>query len=267
MQAERTGDPDSAKREARLYLLFDRGARPSREQLLAALSQIYDVSISHDPALGCAGATANGTPSGYGCDWLELLQWGMTFDLVGIAPGPGVKQPEIAYRYGCPADLDAAAMDAMVLLAGPHVAGGAHALPVLRAMFDLGRELTRVSHGVRAIVWGPARSAIAVPQFTRTVGEWLDSGAFPALGMIGFAPGKDGGLASEGLDFLIGAELMIDPALANDRVSASRLAARLVHELAAAGGLDTDTQKLIQDGQRILLTHGEGGRIVKVMPM
>ena len=52
VQSAQSGQGDDAKRIAGLYLLFDRNMRPTREQLLSALSQMLDASVSHDPQHG-----------------------------------------------------------------------------------------------------------------------------------------------------------------------------------------------------------------------
>lgn len=267
VQSAQSGQGDDAKRIAGLYLLFDRNMRPTREQLLSALSQMLDASVSHDPQHGDSIEKIRDANKERESNWIELLQWGMTFDLAGIAPGPAADPPEVVYRYSCPADLDSRAMDALVLQAGPHIAGGAHSLPVLRAMLDIGRGLADQLQGVRAVVWGPAKAAIAVPMFKRAVGEWLDGGPVPALGLVGFSASADGKLVSEGLNFLIGQELAIDRSLTGDRVAATRLAVRLVHELVMAGGLDGDSEKVTEDGERIRLHLLPDHLIIRVSPM
>lgn len=259
MQAAQSGISGGEGQSAGFFLLFDRGTRPTADGLQIALSTMLDVSISHRPDPAEIARS--------GLDWLELIQWGMTFDLSGFAPGRSVDAPEICYRYSCPADLEARDMDALALIAGPHIAGGANTLPVLRAMLDMVSRLADALPGVRAISWGPARTAIAVSLFARSVKDWLDGGPFPALGMVGFSAQTDGSLKSEGLNFLVGRELVIDAAIATDRVAATRLGARVVHELVSAGMFDSVEELATVEGQIVRLIKSSDGLTIRVIPM
>ena len=72
----------------------------------------------------------------------ELLLDGLTFDLVGLPPGPALPTPGIDYHFNC----EAAGLDrteAFGLFPGPHIASGLHSLPVLRTLLRLGAALAR----------------------------------------------------------------------------------------------------------------------------
>ncbi len=257
-----------------LLLLFSKGKRPGREALLAALAALPHMMVSHDPGQRAAGRangrrSSNPAPddSGDTDAWLELMIDGMTFDLLGLAPGPGLAVPEIVHRFNCAADIGADTVDAVGLLPGPHIAEGAHTLPVVRALMGLGASLAEELPRVKALLWTPARAAIARPFFSRVVGSWLAGGPFPALGLVAFDARDDGTMRTEGLDFFIGQELELTPVLAVDRVAATRLAARLVHELVALGWLSHPLEIVTEGGVPLLLDPGDGGEIIGVSPM
>ncbi|UYH55684.1 hypothetical protein N6L26_03755 [Qipengyuania sp. SS22] len=215
-----------------LLLMFDRGQRPDRAAVAAALATIPRAVVSHDPAqTDTAHHVADPQQRATaGEHWLELLADGLTFDLLGLSPGPALAAPEVAYRYNCEIDclLDS---EAIALFPGPHIAQGAHTLPIIRTLLGLGAALTDALEGVQTVCWPVARTAIAPRFFARTVDAWRAGGPFPALGMLGFDFDELGGLHSEGLRFFIGCELAIDPAVCRDRLAATRLAVRIVQEL------------------------------------
>src|SRR5690606_29544588 len=161
--------------------------------------------VSHDP--GGAGASSAGADN-----WLELLSNGLTFDLLGLAGGPPAELPALRHIFG----LDHAmpdAVEAVWFVAGPHLAGGESMMPVVRSQLALALRLAALP-GLVAVAWTPAQSAMAVNYFTTVVSAWLEGGAFPALGLTAFALALDGGLQSEGLAFLTGQELRLEPELA-----------------------------------------------------
>ncbi len=227
----RTEDRTSSSR-AGLKLLFGSGDRPDRAAVSAAIQELPRAAITHDPSAhdGARHPADRASPSRGGGEWLELLLDGLTFDLLGLAPGPDLRAPEIAYRFDVdPADF--ADSETVGLFPGPHIASGISSLPIMRTLLGLGAGLVDNLGGVQAICWTPARTAIAPDFFVRTVRSWLEGGAFPALGIVGFAFDEQGALRSEGLGFLTDCELSIDPPLATDRTAATQLAVRLVHQL------------------------------------
>ena len=252
-----------------LFLLFEEGRRPDRGQLLSAIADIPSASVSHDPSLKGepeGESAANSDPAHSG-DWLELLQWGITFDLLGMGPGPSVAVPEIAYRFGCDVDAGAEGAEAIAIVPGPHIADGAHSLPIVRAMLDLGSGLAQGLEGVLAVCWSPARSAMGVGVFSRSVEGWLAGGAFPSLGLAGFAMQDDGTMASEGLAHFTGQELLLDGRLAADPVAATRLGARIIHELVASGRLEEPREFETTDGALVKLLPAASGETIEVSPM
>lgn len=251
-----------------VYLLFSPGDRPDRRQLLAAIEDMPLAATTHDPAeqaaISSSGCDAEGRQPG---EWLELLQSGMTFDLLGLSPGPSVASPTISHRLACDAHFDPADHEAIALFPGPHLADGANSLPIVRAMLDLACGIARRVDGVRTICWSPARSAVAMPMFCQSVEQWLEGGPFPALGLTSFAIDERGAMRSEGLAHFLGQELSIAPELASDRIAATRLGARLVHDLVASGPLDAPREFIAEDGLGFLLSPSENASQIEVRRM
>ncbi|WP_226700537.1 hypothetical protein [Qipengyuania gaetbuli] len=249
-----------------LYLLFEPGQRPDRSTLIDALAAMPQASVSHDPLLHDELTDPERRESKRGGDWLELLQWGMTFDCLGLSPGPGVAAPPFVHRFNVPASLGDSAIEAIALVPGPHLADAANSLPIVRCMLDMGAGLAEHLPGVKAVSWGPSCSAIEPDFFLRTVNAWIGGGPFPALGLVGFAVGGDGALVSDGLAWFIGQEILIAPELAQDRIGATRMAARLVHELVGAGPLQDRSEARFEDGAMVML-EPRGDGTVRVTPM
>ncbi len=197
--------------------------------------------------------SAEGGEDGGPGNWLELLRDGLTFDLLGLDPGPSLTLPDIAYRFSCPVDLHDQGLVSIGLFPGPHLAEGASSLPVVRTMLSLGAELVQQLPDVAAVCWTPARSAIAPSLFARLVDSWTSGGPFPALGLVGFSKDARGRMVTEGLGFLIGQEIEMDEHIAADPVAATRTGARLVHELVGMGGLSGPLAVNGADGTRLRL--------------
>lgn len=254
--------------QAGLLLLFDRGARPDRAAVATALAAIPRAAISHDPATvaGPRHIADPASPMVADAGWLELLLDGLTFDLLGLAPGPALERPDIAHRYQCDID-DSSAGEAIGLFPGPHIAPGAASLPILRALVGLGAGLVEALPGVRCVCWAPARSAIAPQFFAGTVETWLAGGPFPALGLLGLWFDETGTLCSEGLNFLSGYELAIDAALTEDRVAAMRLAVRIVHELVGAEPSNVRHEFVTEMGGRLALEPDPSAGLIRIRPL
>ena len=250
-----------------LLLGFAAGARPDRACVTDALAQVPRASISFDPALAAPTthvAEQRLEPSG-AAHWLELLRDGLTFDLVGLAPGCGLPAPDIAHRFHSEIDADAGG-EWIGLFPGPHIAGSVHLPPILRSLMGLGAALAEALPGVDNVSWPPARSAIAPRFFIRTVGAWLEGGPFPALGLAGFSFTEDGSLRSEGLRLLIGRELTLDRVLASDRSAAMSLAVRLTHRLVAGERFTGELRFHTDSGAELILTADPGDALIHARP-
>lgn len=218
--------------------------------------------ISLDPADAAGGGTGppGDAPSGH---WLELLANGLTFDLVGLAPGTAAEPPPRGHGFGLPEGFEDARMEAVTLQPGPHLAAGGAMRPVVRSLAWLAAQLTGLP-GVRAVAWHPARSWCAPSHYRDLVLRWTDGGVFPGLGLAAFVPVPDGGLQSQGLALFAGQELRLEPELAEDRTAAVKLGLRLMHWLVEHGPLEDSELLPAPDGVRLRLEPSDNGRFVRV---
>ena len=218
----------AVRREAGLTLLFpvvgEAGApgRPDADAVSAMAARsgaIVPFSVSHRPA-----------DHPY---WIELLALGLTFDLRGLAPGIGAHVTKPGHAFGLPLD-EVSGLEAVVLRPGPHLASAGALIPVVRTMAALGCELAALP-GLRGIGWEPGGTVMAPDYFRRTVGAWLDGGAFPALGLTALSRSPQGAMRSVGLNFFLGHELELAPLAGESAADTARTAVRLIHDLVENG--------------------------------
>ena len=79
-----------------------------------------------------------------------------------------------------------------------------------------------------------------------------------------FRETADGALQSEGLDFWIDQELRIEPPLAHDKVSATRLGVRLINQLVLVGGVASSERVVAPDGTGLVMRPSRNGKFVRV---
>lgn len=228
--------------------MFDHGKRPAAAAI-RALAERGGFAVTHE---------ADG-PDG---SWLELLVNGLAFDLTGLAGGPGAAV--VPPRHGFEIDqIEVDELEAIALVAGPHLTDGAAMMPVVRSQLLVALELVALP-GLIAVAWSPAQSWMAPDCFSRITKAWLGGGAFPALGLTALHVELDGGLQSQGLAFFTGQELRIEPELAEDRVSATELAVRLINELVTQDPVDRRHEFAGLDGSPLVLEPSPNGRFVRV---
>lgn len=196
--------------------------------------------------------------------WVELLRDGLTFDLQGLAPGPACAVPAIQHKFDWAHGADPHQCEALRVTIGPHLQGAERAMPVLRTLVALGRDLALFFEEMAAVIWSPSGALIGRRFFESTATAWLDGGPFPALGLTAFAEAEDGALHSVGLDWWIGQELRIEPLLAHDKVAATRLGVRLINHLVMLGGLTQEQRIAAPDGTRLVMEPVGGQRLIKV---
>jgi hypothetical protein len=230
-------------------LLFPRGERPDASALCTGVASAARTSVVHAFADGHA---------------LELLRDGLTFDLVGLAPGPPMRVETARHLFGVEPDFAVGRHEALALQPGPHIAAGAHSVTVVRTLAGIAAELAPHLPRLAALGWAPASALIGPDFFASTVSKWLDGGAFPALGLTAFAPDDDGSLRSEGLAWFTGQEIALDPALCDYRAAAVRLAIRLVNQLVGRGALSAAELIVGPEGERLLLEPDRADRVVRV---
>ncbi len=239
-----------------LYLLFPAGGRPDGALIQEAVAGIERVSISHRPP-------ASEDPQRGEGSWLELLSDGLTFDLLGLAPGPSLTIPEPRHhidRQHNPAEE----LEAVGLAPGPHLAAAAGALPVVRTMLAIGVGLSAQIPRTAGFLWRPSGAVIGAEFFRKSAQQWLTGGPFPALGLTGIAALATGGLRSDGLDFFTGQEVEIEPSLCTDPVAGMRLAVRVIDLLVGAEALREPSQIETSDASHIVLEPSGDGGTVKV---
>ncbi|QIG53066.1 hypothetical protein G6N82_01840 [Altererythrobacter sp. BO-6] len=271
-------DPDNHARHGvrGILLLFAEGQRPDREAIRNFVNAQPGVALTLDPLSrpslfivneGDTQQTVANSQAELRSKervWVELLREGLTFDLVGLAPGKPVDMPEIEYRFDCGKQLSSGRAEAVQLMPGSHLSGGEASLPVLRALLALARDLVQHFEQVEVVAWPPSSSMIGRRFFESTTTAWLEGGVFPALGLTAFRQTIDGGLQSVGLSFLIGQELRIEPKLAIDKAAATRLGVRLINQLVLAGPVERAEQIIGPDGQRLQLDPSANRKFVRV---
>lgn len=258
-----------------LFLLFAKGKRPDRAAIRDFVTSQRSITLSHDPSddvpvhlVAAEGQIVGAKPSACAQTadtvWLELLRDGLTFDLCGLASGDCIGFPQVEYRFDLEALPTRAAYDAVHLIPGHHLAGGARTMPVVKGLIAIARDLVHHFDDLAAIVWPPSASAIGRRFFESVTTAWLDGGPFPALGLTAFRETIDGAVQSIGLDFWIDQELRIEPPLSSDKASATRLGVRLVNQLVTVGGIETAERIVGPDGSRLLLSVSRNGRFIRV---
>ncbi len=256
---------------AQLHLLFAKGNRPDCGAMRAFVAQQQTVAIGIDPSLDIDPDPQakpvpghDGVPASDGAVWLELLREGLVFDLHGLAPGPACPVPLLEHRFDLAEVPNPAAFDGLTIVPGPHLTSSAYSQPVLRGMLALARDLAQHFSHLRAIAWGPSRSAIGRRFFESVVTAWLDGGPFPALGLTAFEHLPDGALQSVGLGCWIGQEVRIELPLSADKVAATRLGIRLVNQLVIMGELTQSERITAPDGTRLVMHPSRDSTIVRV---
>lgn len=236
--------------DAILSLVFAKGERPAGNAVAEAGladGSAGGFSISHRPE------PAEG--------WLELLSSGLTFDCLGIAPGEAMPAPAHGAMLGLDSIPDG---EAVALRPGPHIAAGRGMLPVVRVLAAIGMRLATLP-GVRAVCWQPAGSWMEPGYYRRVVGDWLEGGAFPALGLTSLRRESNGAMVSLGLGLLIGQELRFAPERNLSAGAVARILVRLIHELISNGPLAEPKEFTGADGEQLLAVPVRGGEQLRVM--
>lgn len=234
-------------------VVFAQHARPMAEAVRELAGKSGQFSVSLDPAAD--------SPAESG--WIELLANGLTFDCTGLAPGPAEPLAERRYSFGLPANFDFSGSEAVTIMPGPHLMGGAAMFPVVRCLAWLGALLAELD-GAQAVIWHSAHSYNAPAYFRHSVLGWIAGGAFPALGLTALLQGPDGGIASEGLALFTGQEVQLAPELVTDRSAGAKVALRIVHWLVENGRIEAPSLLTGPAGELLLLEPQQDQRIIKV---
>ncbi|WP_408590406.1 hypothetical protein [Novosphingobium sp.] len=219
-------------------LLFDPGTAPAIDDVEALAQRSGRFSVFRP--LG--GETIDGTPAGGTCDdgsdgadWVELLRDGLTFDLAGFAGGRSVSEVALANRSGIAPTVALHDAAVITLAPGPHLAGAANLLPVIRVIGALLLELMELP-GLIGVAWLPAQLVSGPDWFARAIRAWLDGGPFPALALAAINR-DDATFTSTGLGFLTGQEFTYTARDGMVGERDTRIVLRLVDWLVAHGRL------------------------------
>ena len=194
----------------------------------------------------------------------ELLRDGMTFDIRGLAPSEPIAPPVMRFRYGVEPDLQPRQLAGVSIQPGPHLAAGAHSIPVVRTMAGIAASLTDVIPECVGVSWLPAQTLSGPTFFSASIAAWLEGGAFPALGLTAVADEADGGMRTVGLSWFTGQEVRLAAELAKDRGAGARLAIRLINQLILQGRLVEPDTVIGLDGGRLALEPTRDGSTVRV---
>lgn len=247
--------PDTGQVTTGLSLLFARGQRPGVADIAAlALRRAPggapgDFVISHRPPLEEG--------------WLELLVGGLAFDLAGLLPARPAPTPARRYVFGLDGPELPDDLEAVELVPGVHLAGGAALLPVVRATAAIAASLAQLP-GLRAVCWHPADTWTETTLFARMIASWLGGGVFPALGLTSLIRDDDGGVRSDGLAFFTGQELWLEPDAEETPAEAAKLAVRLIHRLVEDGAIHSVSELIAPDGACLDVEPSLDGRLLRI---
>lgn len=234
--------PDCAPLAA---LLYASGSVPGIAELVSA-AQAGGYSVTH------------AAPASEG--WAELLRDGLTFDLSGFNGDGASGLPDVAHLVGLrPGEIEGCA--ALVLSPGPHLAGAAKLLPVIRVSAGLLLQLARIGDP-QAICWIPAKNALSPALFAKAVLPWLDGGPFPALALAAIERKSDGSVESDGLKFLIGQEFSLTSEHGSGHEQTTRAAIRLIDWLVAHGPVTKAIKANLAGTGEVFLEAHDSTRIV-----
>ncbi len=245
-----------------MFLLFPIGSRPDRyalHQLIHGLAaqETGQLHVSHDPG---EFPGADGVESA----WLEFLADGLTFDCLGLAPGPAVHFTEPRHQFGI--ELNAAeALEAVVLVPGPHLAGAGNSLPVVRTMVRIAAELAVHLPDMLGAVWEPGRTAIGKSYFIDVAQQWIKGGPFPGLGLTGIIVDDAEVMRSDGLAFFTGQEVEIEVKEQSKRIYTSQLLLRIMDKLVGQEKVKRNIQILGPDQEALTLAPSGDGSVVRVL--
>ena len=248
--SDQLGSPEGEAIADDLLILFQRNPRPTFEQVRDACdgADIIDAAPQplSDPSRGV----------------VELRRSGLTFDLVGLGPGPAAPIPDLGG-----AEIEGAIGQdgtcALSLRVGPHIAAGRHTLAILRAWFTLAQGVGQ-RIGAEGICWVPGGVVIGMESLTRQIDSWEARGDVPVNLLASFRPTIDGALQSHGLHTFTGQELRIEPPLV--RAEGNALARLLFTHLFYAGKQTQCGQLTAPDGHPLRIEPSADGRYVRVTP-
>ncbi|RDS77912.1 hypothetical protein DL238_10095 [Alteriqipengyuania lutimaris] len=241
-----------------LLILFPHGRRPTASQIRQRCDSA-DFLDSCGPVLFSAAAGKDITAP----DGLSLQRAGLSFDLLGLAPGAPVPVPQMGADVVAQASVLPSRTEASVLRPGPHIAAGTGDLTILREWFGLAHGLA-LSFDGSVLCWAPGAVILGVKRFGDCLDAWDARGDVPVALLASFRRTLDGALQSQGLAFFTGQEFRIEPQLI--RGDEDALARLLFRHLFYAGRQEESGQLAAPDGVALRLEPSENRRFVRVWP-
>lgn len=242
---------EQAAQVAQISLVFGKGNVPDAD------------AIRRLPEHGKRFFVTLGLPPSGDPDMLELLADGLTFDMLRRGAGRELDLQDCGYRFDLPEEFSPHSQNRVLLQPGPHLAGGASMVPVVRGMLGLVVHLCQLD-SLMAVGWHPSRCWIGPRYFASMAKNWLNGGVFPVRGLIGLAPVADGALQSEGTAFFVGQEVRVEPELMGDEANAANIAVRLIDHLVENGPCAEPSQMIGPKGRVLHIAPSSNQRIVRV---
>lgn len=252
-----------------MNLYFAKGMRPALADLQRFLPDNGRLMIAFNAASNEANKGGDSRPvGGVNPATSAILQLeSKAFSIEGLFPAA---KPPPSSIIDCAHFFDLSQTDsrheweAVALRSVMHSAQAERSLTVLRDRCAIAAELAKSIPYLRAIGWSHAKTLIGPAYFVAMIEAWTDDGLFPAEGLTAFKPDVDGGLQSSGLAFFTGQELRLEPPLADDMESGTKLAVRLIRQLVVRGKLDRAESVTAPDGRSLRLEPSRNGRFVRV---
>lgn len=241
-----------------LLILFARDNRPTVRQVQKYCSEGDFVDVGGPDLHDYPHKVDIAPPNGVG-----LQRSGLTFDFVGLAPGPAVPVPDLPHMDRLPDDIGFFGAHATSLRLGPHIEAGRRSQSILREWFSLAETILSSFGGI-GVCWVPAEGVYSGVALASNLKVWAERGEMPVHLFARFRRTLDGAVQSQGLSFFTGQEFRIEPSLAGD--DNDGLARLIFSHLFYTGALLETAQLVAPDGHALRLKPTENGRYIRVWP-
>lgn len=221
---------DHGDRDLICHLWFA-GPRPDASAIRAVIAKVPVAKLAHDVA-----------PDGT----LTFEYGGFAIVARGLAPSDPlmVDAPEYAFAIDAAhlGNTQAIELSLNAIRANGSTGSG----DAVRALAEAALAISGAGDCV-AVGWRPAQSVMGSAYFARVMGDWLEGGPFPALGLVSLAVSHGDGLVSVGLRAVCGQEVEIAADAGMSAADRARLAVRLIDHLARSGAIG-EAQEVEIDG-------------------
>ena len=194
---------------------------------------------------------------------LDVSAGNWRLHLAGLAPATAVPTPLIAHRYGFAQGEAELPGELITLVQQKPLPPLAQRLPLARALVGLAAQLLELD-GVQAVIWHPAGSAMAPQLFSSLTANWLQGGAFPALGLTALFADSMGAIRSSGLAFFTGQELSIAPVIGINTGDLAKIAVRLINQLVGKPAIHQELDMVGPSGERFTVEPSDNDRLLRI---